>query len=106
MSYPNSVNFIEFLMDFCIYDDIFDMIQVTDKKLLHFKLSKSGQFLRVDKTCFPRPSHILCVFTPEATTTTYWKRSCISQLNKYYNFPVSFYMALVVNIMNVHDISN
>ena len=57
MFYPNSVNFIEFLMDFCIYDDIFDMIQVTDKKLLHFKLSKSGQFLRVDKTCFPRPSH-------------------------------------------------
>ena len=45
-------------MDFCIYDDIFNMIQMTDKKLLHFKLSKSGQFLRVDKTCFPRPSHI------------------------------------------------
>ena len=38
MSYPDSVNFIEFLMNFCIYDDIFDMIQVTDKKLLHFKL--------------------------------------------------------------------
>ena len=48
-------------MDFCIYDDIFDMIQVTDKKLLHFKLSKSGQFLRVDKTCFPRPSHIIMI---------------------------------------------
>ena len=59
MRYPKSVNFIEFLMDFCIYDDIFNIIQITNKKLLHFKLSKSGQILRVDKTCFPRPSHIL-----------------------------------------------
>ena len=59
MCYPKSVNFIEFLMDFCIYDDILDMIQITDKKLLHFKLSKSGQILRVDKTCFPRPGHKL-----------------------------------------------
>ena len=55
--YLNSVN-IEFLMDFCIYDDILDMIQIPDKTLLHFKFSKSGQILRVDKTCFPRPSHI------------------------------------------------
>ena len=31
----------------------------TDKKLLHFKLSKSGQIVCVDKTDFPRPSHIL-----------------------------------------------
>ena len=45
-------------MDFCVYDDILDMIQITDKKLLHFKLLKSGQILRVHKTCFPRPSHI------------------------------------------------
>ena len=37
--YPKSVNFIEFLMDFCICDDILDMIQITDKKLLLFKLS-------------------------------------------------------------------
>ena len=58
MSYTKSVNFIEFLMDFCIYDDILDMLQVTDKKLLHFKFSKSGQILLVDKTCFPRPGHI------------------------------------------------
>ena len=50
-------NFIEFLMDFCICDDILDMIQLTDKKLLLFKLSKLGQILRVDKTCFPRPGH-------------------------------------------------
>ena len=45
-------------MDFCICDDILDMIQITDKKLLLFKLSKSGQILRVDKTCFPRPGNI------------------------------------------------
>ena len=31
---------------------------ITDIKLLHFKLSKSGQILCVDKTCFPRPSNI------------------------------------------------
>ena len=31
MHYPKSVNFIEFLMDFCIYDDILNMIQITDK---------------------------------------------------------------------------
>ena len=58
MCYLKSVYFINFLMDFCIYDDNLDMIQIKDKKLLHFKLSKSGQILHVDKTCFPRPSHI------------------------------------------------
>ena len=57
MCYTNSVNFIEFLMDFCIHDNILNMIHITNKKLLHFKLSKSGQILRVDKTCFPRPGH-------------------------------------------------
>ena len=60
MCYPKLVNFIAFLMDFCIYDDILGMIQITDKKLLHVKLSKLGQILHVDKTCFPRPSHIFC----------------------------------------------
>ena len=45
MCYPHSVNFIEFLMDFCIYDNILDTIQIIDKKLLHFKLLKSGQIL-------------------------------------------------------------
>ena len=59
--YPKSVSFIEFLMKLCIYDDIFDAIQITDKKLLHFKLSKSSNILHVDKTCFPRPSHIWCL---------------------------------------------
>ena len=47
----------KFLMDFCIYDDILDTIQIAGKKLLHFKLSKSGQILHVGKTGFPRPSH-------------------------------------------------
>ena len=46
-------------MDFCIYDEILDKIQITVKMLLHFKLSKSGQILRVGKTYFPRPAHIL-----------------------------------------------
>ena len=55
MCYPTSVSSIEFLMDFCTHDDILDTIWSTDKKLLHFKLSKSGQILRVDKTGFPRP---------------------------------------------------
>ena len=51
--YPKSVSFIKFLMDFCIYDDIVDTILITDKKLLHFKLSKSSKILCVDKTGFP-----------------------------------------------------
>ena len=59
MCYPKLVNFIEFLMDFCIYDDILDTIQITGKKLLHVKRSKFDQILRVDKTCFPRPGHII-----------------------------------------------
>ena len=42
-------------MDFCIYDDILDTIQIIDKKLLHFKLLKSGQILCVDK--IPRLGH-------------------------------------------------
>ena len=58
MCYPKSVSFIEFLMDFCIHDDILDTRQITNKKLLHFKLSKSDHILHVDKTGFLRPSHI------------------------------------------------
>ena len=50
-------------MDFCICDDISDVIWITDKMLLHFKLSKSGQILCVDKTCFPRPGHIYLFMT-------------------------------------------
>ena len=44
-------------MDLCTYDDILDTIWITDRKLLHFKYSKSGQILRVDKTSFPRLGH-------------------------------------------------
>ena len=47
MCYPKSVSFIEFLMDFCTYDDILHTIWITDRKLLHFKLSKLGQILRL-----------------------------------------------------------
>ena len=55
ISYPKSVSFIEFPIDLCIYDDIVDAIRITDKKLLHFKFSKSGQILHEDKTCFLGP---------------------------------------------------
>ena len=61
MCYPKSVSFNELHMDFCIYDDILDTIGITDKKLLHFKPSKSGQILHVDKTGFPKPSHIIII---------------------------------------------
>ena len=40
MWYRKSVSFNEFLIDFCVYDDIIDTIRITDKMLLHFKLSK------------------------------------------------------------------
>ena len=59
--YPESVSFIEFLMDLCTYDEILNVIQITDKKLLQFKVSNSGQILHVDKTCFPRPGHIFYI---------------------------------------------
>ena len=45
-------------MDYWIYDDIFNTIWSIDKKVLHFKLSKSGQILCVDRTGFPKPGHI------------------------------------------------
>ena len=62
MCHSKSVSYIEFLMDFCIYDDILATILITDKKLLHFKLSKSGQILRVDKTGFPGP--VIYIYSP------------------------------------------
>ena len=61
MCYPKSVRFIAFHMDFGTYDDIIDTIWIIDKKLLHFKLTKLGQILRVDKTGFPRPGHICII---------------------------------------------
>ena len=57
--YLKSISFIEFLMDVCIYDDIVDIIHTKLKKLLYFKLSKSGEILHVDKTGFPRLSQFL-----------------------------------------------
>ena len=44
MCYLQTAGFIEFFMDFCIYDDILDAILITDKKLLQFKLSKLINF--------------------------------------------------------------
>ena len=35
-----------------LFDDILYTIQNTDKKLLHLRLSKSGQIVRADKTSF------------------------------------------------------
>ena len=40
------------------YNNIVDTVWIIDKKLLHFKLLKSGQILRVDKTSFSSPNHI------------------------------------------------
>ena len=62
-------------MDFCIYDEIVDMIQITDKRLLHFKLSKLGQILHVDETCFPRPGHNSCFITTIRYTKIYLKQA-------------------------------
>ena len=45
-------------MDYCISDDMLDTILITNKKLLHFKLSKLGEILHVGKTSFLRPSNI------------------------------------------------
>ena len=73
--YPESVSFIEFLMDLCTYDEILDIIQTTDKKLLQFKVSKSGQILRVDKTCFPRPGHIYRHLKATRTLVDVWQAS-------------------------------
>ena len=44
MCYPKSVIFIEFLMDFCIDDNILDVIQITDKKLLHLNSQNQVKF--------------------------------------------------------------
>ena len=62
MGYPKSVTFIAFLMDSCIYVNILDTMRITNKKLLHFKLTKSHQILHVGKTGSPRPSYIQMSF--------------------------------------------
>ena len=59
MGYTKSQSFIEFLMECCIHDKkIYNTYQlIKDKILLHFKVSKLGQILCVDKIGFFRPSH-------------------------------------------------
>ena len=42
--YVKSVSFIEFLMDFCLYDDIVDTIQIIDEKLLHLNSQNQVKF--------------------------------------------------------------
>ena len=54
----NLLVLLKFLMDFCPCDDILHTLWITNKKLLHFKLSKSGQILCIDKTGFPRLGYI------------------------------------------------
>ena len=56
-AYTKSECFIEFFMECCIYDKMFDTLLIKDKQLLHRKLSKLGQILRLDKAGFLRPSH-------------------------------------------------
>ena len=56
MGYPKSVSFIKFVMDFYTCDNTLDTIWITDIKLLHFQVSKSGHILSADKTgFFPDP---------------------------------------------------
>ena len=63
MCYSKSISSVEFLMDVCIHDNILDTIQIAAKKLLRFKLSKSGQTLHVDNTGFPMLDHIYACST-------------------------------------------
>ena len=95
MCYPKSLNFNEILMDFCIYDDILDTIQITDKKLLHFKCSKLGQILHVDKTCFPRPGHIYMV---------YCQRKSTNHFNSYWGY-IAMYLC-VINAFNTKPVKS
>ena len=53
----------EFLMKFCINDEVFFTILIKTKGLLHYKVFKLDQILHVDKTCFLRPGHIyVCIY--------------------------------------------
>ena len=45
----------------CIYDELCVKILFCHDEILHFKDRNLGQILRVDKTCFLRPSHIYIV---------------------------------------------
>ena len=58
--YPKSVSFIEFLMNFCIYDDILNTMQITDKSYYILNSQNEVKILCVDKTGFPRHGHKQC----------------------------------------------
>ena len=62
------IDFIECLMDFCIYNDIWDTIITTDKKLLHFEVTNWGQILCGNNTGLVTYFHLnakalICVMT-------------------------------------------
>ena len=56
--YPISVSCIEFLRILCIYDEVCVKMVCCQVEILHLKDWNLSQILRVDKTCFLRPSHI------------------------------------------------
>ena len=103
MCYQTSVSFIEFLMDFCISDNILDTIKITDKMLLYFKLSKTGQILHVDKTSFLRFSHIykFCKLHWIPHCLLYWSVGKVSNLNDL----LSLVMSHLWLSLQKHDIS-
>ena len=53
MWYSNSISFIEFVVDFCTYDDILDTIQITDK--IYYILNSQNQV----KFYMQQPSNIM-----------------------------------------------
>ena len=56
--YPNPVSCIKCLRILCIYDEICIKMLRCQDEILHFNDQKLCKILRVDKTCFLRPSHI------------------------------------------------
>ena len=59
---PKYVSFINFLLDFCITDDILYAIWIIVKKLLDFKLSISGQIYMCIRLVFLAWSHLVKCF--------------------------------------------
>ena len=55
MSYPKSINCIEFLMDFFIYDAILYMIQITDKNYCILNPQNQVKFYMQIRPVFPGP---------------------------------------------------
>ena len=75
MCYTKSVNFIEFLMESSMCDEVFVTIHIKDENLSSFGSIKFGQILCLDKTGFLRPGHI-CSYLVQL----YMVRLCTSQL--------------------------